>query len=334
MGQASAGRGKRFEKRHELVERVLRANIADGHLSRGIVLLEQPLAVLLQTSRAPVQKALQALEAEGLVHRFAGRGMLVGAPDPDLKPIRADLRRLGLAVPGEVDEALQSRGAWERIVLEVERNVAACLIFGEFRIVEAELAEHFHVSRTVVRDLLSRLHERGLLRRNQSSHWIAGPLTSGTIKERYALRRILEPPALAAAAPRLDRQVLDAIRDEAARIETAAQNGVGAEAVERAFVETFVSSVPNGPLVDAIRQNLMPLDAARLSLEQLGLPHDEAAVTETRIAIELILNGSIDAAAAWWADHLRSACQRSIAQLKIVAIIDRPGRFAPYLTAV
>ena len=65
MGQASAGRGKRFEKRHELVERVLRANIADGHLSRGIVLLEQPLAVLLQTSRAPSKRPCRRSKPKG-----------------------------------------------------------------------------------------------------------------------------------------------------------------------------------------------------------------------------------------------------------------------------
>ena len=327
-------RDKRFEKRHELVERVLRSNIADGHLPRGLVLLEAPVALLLQTSRAPVQKALQHLERDGLVHRFSGRGFLVGNGGIAAKPLRADLRQLGLRVPGEVDEALQSRGSWERIAIEVERNVAACLIFGEFRIVEAELAQHFHVSRTVVRDLLGRLHERGLLRKNQSSHWIAGPLTAQAIKERYELRRILEPPALAAAAPTLDRERLEALRSDAVKLEGATKNGISAEAIEQNFVELCILSVPNAHLAEAIRQNLMPLEAASRSLEQLGLPHDGAAVTETRFALDLILNGSTAAAAAWWADHLRAACQRSIAQLKIVAIIDRPQSFAPYLTPV
>ena len=32
----------------------------------------------------------------------------------------------------------------------------------------------------MVRDVLTRLRERGLVRKNQSSHWIAGPLTAQT----------------------------------------------------------------------------------------------------------------------------------------------------------
>lgn len=327
-------RDSRFERRHELVERVLRANILDGHLPRGLVLLEAPIATLLQTSRAPVQKALQQLEQDGLVHRFRGRGFVVGRSGGAVEPRRADLRRLGLRVPGEVDEALQSRGSWERIALEVERTVASCLIFGEFRIVETELAHHFSVSRTVVRDLLGRLHERGLLNKNQSSHWIAGPLTAQTIKERYELRRILEPAALMSAAPRLAREPLERLRAEAAGWENGVQNGAGAEAFERRFVQLCILPAPNTQLVEAIRQNLMPLAAASRSLEQLGLPHDDAALSETRMAIELLLNGSIRAASEWWSDHLAAGSQRSIAQLKIVAIIDRPQSFAPYLNPV
>ena len=78
----------------------------------------------------------------------------------------------------------------------------------------------------------------------------------------------------------------------------------------------------------------MPLAAATAALDALGLPHDEAAVFELRMAIDLLLNGSVDAAAACWRDHLAAACGRSIAQLKIVAIIAPPASLAPYLTPV
>jgi DNA-binding GntR family transcriptional regulator len=324
----------RFEKRHELVHRVIQANIKQGHFPGGLVLLEAPLASLLQTSRAPVQKALQQLEQDNFVHRFDGRGFLVGRANSALQPLRLDLRELGLLVPDEVDEALQIRGSWERIATEVEIEVAACLVFGEFRIVEAELAEHYHCSRTIIRDVLGRLQERGLLRKTQNSRWIAGPLTAQTIKNRYALRMILEPAALAANAAAIDRNRLLALRDRALTLETMRQNTAGAVALFEDFLSLCILSTANEALAEALRQNLMPLNAASRSLDRLGLPHDEAAVAELRVTAELLLNGSVSAAAEYWRDHLAAACKRSIAQLKLVAIINRPRSFAPYLTAV
>jgi DNA-binding GntR family transcriptional regulator len=129
------------------------------------VLLEGPIAEILQISRAPVQRALQALEADGLVHRFKGRGYLVGPEGRTVEPNRTDIKTLGLIVPQHADEALQSRSSWERIYNIVERDVAGCVVFGQYRIIEIEIANHFNVSRTVVRDVLTRLRERGLVRK-------------------------------------------------------------------------------------------------------------------------------------------------------------------------
>lgn len=64
-----------------------------------------------------------------------------------------------------MDSALQTRGAWRHVYDQVEEEIASCQIFGEFRIVESELADYLGVSRTVARDVLARLHERGLIRK-------------------------------------------------------------------------------------------------------------------------------------------------------------------------
>jgi DNA-binding GntR family transcriptional regulator len=329
---ARARGAKPPEKRYELVERVLRANMAGGRLPEGLVLLEAPIAEILQTSRAPVQKALRILEEKALVRRFDGRGYLVGRGEP--RPLRADIRELGLAVPDEVDLALQSRGSWERIALAVEAAVMSCLVFGEFRIVEAEAAQHFRVSRTIIRDVLGRLQARGLLRKNQSSHWVAGPLTAELIKERYQLRAILEPAALLASAPHNDRQAMLALRTRIARSESAGNGGESFEDIEEAFLEHCVLGTPNRQLAESIRQNLMPLTGASRLLGRLGLPSDMAAIPEARMALDLLLNDSVTAAAEFWRDHLERAAKRNIARLKIVAVIRRPKSFAPYLKAV
>ena len=328
--------GLSSQRRYEIVEDVLRANIAEQRLPPGLVLLEGPIAEIMQTSRAPVQRALQRLELDGLIHRFDGRGSLVGAPGADGRPLRTDIKAFGLTVPRAIDEALQSRSSWERIYDVVESDVAACVVFGQYRIIEIELAEHFAVSRTVVRDVLSRLQERGLVRKNQSSHWIAGPLTAQTIKDHFALRKILEPPALVSAAPHLDRPRLTSLHERFVMKESTAPGDAeeSMEAFETLLIDTCVLTTPNEKLREMIRDNLLPVLASERLLRQLGLPSDRTAITEHRLIVELLLRGAVDAAAAMLARHIDASMHRNIAQMKIVAVIPEPQSIAAYLTRV
>lgn len=331
-----ARRGRSTQLRYEIAEQVLRSNIAEGVLPKGLVLLEGPIAEILQTSRAPIQRALLSLEADGLIHRFKGRGYLVGSAADHVVPERTDIKSLGLVFPSGVDEALQSRSSWERIYNIVERDVAGCVVFGQYRIIEIELAEHFHVSRTVVRDVLSRLQERGLVYKNQSSHWIAGPLTAKSIKDHFALRRMLEPPALISAAPRIDSNRLTALLE---RLRALEEPGAALEIreikeLETLLIDTCILATPNEKLSELIRHNLLPVIAAEQLLRQLGLPLDRAAITEHRLIVELMIHGSIDAAATMLAAHLDAAMKRNIAQIKIVAVIPAPTATAAYLTRV
>lgn len=324
------------QKRYEIAEDVLRSNIEAGTLPPGLVLLEGPIAEILQISRAPVQRALQALEAEGLVHRFAGRGFLVGGPGMDIEPNRTDIKALGMIVPRHADEALQSRSSWERIYNQVEADVAGCVVFGRYRLVEMELANHFNVSRTVVRDVLTRLRERGLVRKNQSSHWIAGPLTAQTVKDHFVLRKMLEPPAIRLGARAVRPARLEALlqRLRAAEETSAAGSLHEIEPIQAEFIECCVLAAPNERLKDLVHNNLMPVTATDRLLRRLGLPGDPAIITELRLIAELLLRGATEAAVSMMETHLEACLNRTIAQMKIVAIIPGPGVTAAYLTPV
>lgn len=326
--------GPNTQRRYEIAEDVLRTNIAQGVLPRGLVLLEGPLADILQTSRAPVQRALLQLERDGLVHRFDGRGYLVGPDGHSSEPIRTDIKTLGLIIPSHVDEALQSRSSWERIYDEIERDVAGCVVFGQYRIVENELANHFSVSRTVVRDVLTRLRERGLVRKNQSSHWVAGPLTAQIVKDHFGLRRTLEPQALATAFPFLDKRMLADLFAQLSALEQRQSPGSDGvmEDIQAKFIETCVLATPNERLADLVRNNLLPVTAIERLLRQLGLPEDPALVTELRLIVELLLRGAANAASAMLECHLDGLMHRTIARMKIVAIIPGPKATAVYLT--
>ncbi len=316
-----------MQKRYELIAGVLRLNITTGKLPAGFVLVEGPIAELMQSSRAPVQAALRILEGENLIHRFAGRGFLVGPKGSGVPPIRQGIRDLDLQISVEIDEALQSRGTWELVYDRVEEQVASCLIFGEFRIVETELGDYLGVSRTVVRDVLSRLHERGLIRKNQSSHWIAGPLTAQMIREKLAVRAILEPAAL-----RLAGAAINYTEVETLRVRLAAGEEIEGEILEAALMEHCIARTPNRELVGLIGNNQLLLTAANRALTGLGLPRDRVEHGEYRTLFDLLSRHLVDSAAEYLEGRLRILAEKSLARLKIVAIITQPSDIAPFLT--
>jgi DNA-binding GntR family transcriptional regulator len=317
-----------MQKRYELISDVLRSNIASGRLPSNYVLLEGQIAELMQSSRAPVQMALRILEDENLISRFDGRGFVVGAAGSRGDPVRGDIGEFALQIPGDVGEALQSRGMWELVYDQVEEAIASSLIFGEFRIIETELGEHLGVSRTVVRDVLSRLNERGLIRKNQSSHWIAGPLTAQSVRERFAIRSILEPAALKLAAPHIDYA-------EAGRLARRAEKPVDQEEdFELALMETCIAKAQNVELISVIRSIQLPLSAANRALTRLGLPRDRFAADEYRSLFGLIERRLIDPAADYLENHLKLMAQKSLARLKIVAVINEAEHQLPYLTKI
>jgi DNA-binding GntR family transcriptional regulator len=319
-------------KRYELVAAVLRANIAAGRLSPGLVLLEGPIAALMNTSRGPVQTALRLLEEENLIHRFEGRGYLVGAAKSSVKPIRRDLSKLDLRVSDEIDSALQNRGLWERVYDEVEGAVAASLIFGDFRIIESELGDYYGVSRTVVRDVLGRLHERGLITKTSSSHWVAKSLTAQSVRERFELRELLEPEALRRASDHIDyEQVRQVLRQERDR-KTPARDPPTWVDLDQMLMTHCIMRVPNAHLIELIKQNRLPLAAAARALTKLGLPKDDTATHEYLVLFELVAGRAIEAAATYWRSHLTALAEKNLARLKIVAVVADPAVGVPYLT--
>ena len=63
------------------IKESLQRQIEDGHYSDGDKLpSERELCVRFSVSRIPVRKALELLEAEGLIHSFQGKGSFVRAP--------------------------------------------------------------------------------------------------------------------------------------------------------------------------------------------------------------------------------------------------------------
>ncbi len=307
----------------------IRRNIETRRLAPGVVLIEGPIADLLNMSRAPVKRALALLEEEGLVSRFDGRGYLVGQRAGE--PRRIDLRTLDLVLPGTGTEA-DGRTNWRRIYQTMEDDISACLVFGQYRIVENDVAAHFGVSRTIVRDVLQRLQERGLVTKTVTSRWRVVPLTARTIKDRFEIGVILEVAALRSAKGLMNVADLERL---GAELDAAAEDERIGPArwfeMINAFIDVAVLSTPNADLRTLISNNRKTLQASQKALFRLGLPPDARTIRELRMICDLLAVDAAEGAAELLENHLTKSRERTVAQLKIVAILPRPRHIAPYL---
>ena len=316
---------------YEIVRDELSRNIRSGGLPIGLVLLEGPIATLLGVSRGPVKRALELLAEDSLIHRFQGRGYLVGPPGAKSPPKRMNLLTLDLDVSGEI-QAYAQRATWQKLYGEVAESVVACTPFGTYNISEAAMCEHFAVSRTVVRDVLARLNHDGLIEKDRWSHWTAGPLTARDVNEHFEMRRILEPSALLTAAQRLDRSEIAAMLG---RVDaTAAGRPIVNDQLnrlERELREYCLSSVTNRRLIGAIRQSHMPEIINRLFAAHVGLHEVDRVLDEHRAILGHLLAGAPRKAAAALESHLDAAKLRTCARLKVLSVLGSQ-RVAPYLS--
>ena len=188
---------------YELVRESISRAIREKTFPEGTVLLEGPVAKRMKVSRAPVRQALAMIEAEGLAHRFEGRGLIVGPPGTG--PERDLLSRvIGAIAPPENHIAF----SWQTFVDDLEARIMYQAFFGAVRVNEVELARHYGVSRSTARDALMHLEPLGLVEKDASFRWVVVPLDRQRISELYQLRDLLEPVALRQAVPFIPRDTI------------------------------------------------------------------------------------------------------------------------------
>ncbi|RMH48490.1 MAG: GntR family transcriptional regulator [Alphaproteobacteria bacterium] len=317
--------GERPAPRYSAIERALADAIGAARLPPGTVLTEEPLARLFGTSRTPVRTALAELEARGLLGRFEGRGYVVAGGPPRRLRLTRDL--LGLPDPPSAPQP----GSAERIARDFEAAIASALPFGLYRISEQAVADHYGVSRTVVRELLSRLQDRGLVRKDLRSHWVVGPLTARDVGHYFSIRRQLEPLALTDSAPRMPAAEIRAMwqRLEAAMAEApdALQGRLAAEriaALEEDIHIRLLARSPNPHLLRMIHQSQIALTVNSVFASFVGARPFGLALREHAIVLEFVMRGAHQAAAAALEEHLRLSAERTRQRLMAISVFPRP----------
>ncbi len=312
---------------YEIVQAWLLENIAEGNLPSGTRLTVATVADRLRISRSPVKRALDLLAGEAVLTRDGGQGFVVG-PATTGAAGPANLFTLHLSDPG--DEAL-ARPGWERILDDVAEAVAVAIPFGIYQISEAGIGDHFGVSRTVTREVLARLQERGVIGKDRASHWVAGPLSARMLDDEHGLRRLLEPAALSEAAAALRPMVPEMLQ----RLADAGPHCPPADMdlIESDLHDRCLPLQQNRRLSATLAQLRTARRVNRLFALHI-VQHDEAAtLAEHRLVWDHIALGDPAGAAVALRHHLEADHLRTRERLKVLSVFVDPV-VAPYLERV
>ncbi|MBB4104465.1 GntR family transcriptional regulator [Allorhizobium borbori] len=173
------------------------------------------------------------------------------------------------------------------------------------RLREEEIAEHFSVSRTPVRDALRRMSERRLLEISGGRGMMIRRLTRAEVFELYEMREIMEGTAARFAAKNASSTEITLLTDLQAAFETADTPQEWAR-INKQFHGTIAGAVRNrffhSPL-EELQDFLALLGSTTFSVAGRAEP----AADEHRRILEAIAARDPDAAEAAARDHIRSA---------------------------
>jgi DNA-binding GntR family transcriptional regulator len=198
---------------------------------------------------------------------------------------------------------------------------------------EAELARFYGVSRTVTRDVIGRLQQRGLLRKDDSARWYAPALTPDHVGELYELRWVLEPVALTKAAPQVPPAFLAGLRVhlEDAIANAHAIGGSTLDSLEEEMHVALLGHCGNKTLMQAIALQQSLLIAHRFLYRWTPRLFDtEPFLPEHREIIERLEQGKTKAAAKSLERHLRVSRDRAISRIDAIRREMTPEEL-PYL---
>ena len=309
------------ERYNELIYTALRENIVARRIPAGAILTATDLSRFFGVGRTPVRWALRRLSDDSFVTVGPSRGYTVCFGDPAARPVRMALAETDAVLPRHIAERLRFRNQRERLYPEMEKEVAAALSFGEFAMTEQDVAGYYGVSRTVVRELLSRLNRVGLIEQQRNGRWCAGRLTPEKIRHHYEMRILLEPVALKQAIATLPEDRLAAKR----RNLTECQSRVArltSEDFHRLETDLHVDLVlacPNPEMQRSIYRNQLPLINVHYTFE--------SRPNETGIMALLEQHGQILDYAQARDGEAAAAALHAHLEYGLVSILDRYDAF-------
>lgn len=317
--------------KHSLQDRafqLLKAMIDDGRLSPGEKLLEAHVSKAFGISRSPARHALRRLCEQQLIHEVQGRGYEV-AGTHDFHSTRQHATLDPIKIPAVA--------RWESMYDRLEQAICTSVMFTPVRIIEERVAEHFHVSRTVVRDVLARMHSVGLVSKDAPGRWIAPQVTPEKTHHLYEIRWLLEPQALLQAAPLVPESYLIQARNTVEQsLNGFPREGFDTDIVENDLHVTLLSYCPNAEILQVLARTRILFVPTRYLFDPvlhipLGLIED--ALKEHLHIYDLLLNNNAREAADALRVHLQRADDRWLQRFNSACHLPDIA-LPPYLTPV
>jgi DNA-binding GntR family transcriptional regulator len=208
--------------------------------------------------------------------------------------------------------------SWELIYRQVEMEIVSRTSIASWRINEVALAKAFGVSRTVAREVVARLQQRGIVSKDDAGRWHVPALTARHVNQLYELRWTLEPLALQQAFPHLPDEVLPALFIDLQHAINAgdAADGAMLDAVELQLHGQLLGYCDNAPLMQAISLPQAVL-VAHHRLYQPKTPPitDEPFLLEHVEVFERLMAGRVADAGAALANHLKISRERAMLRI-------------------
>lgn len=232
----------------------------------------------------------------------------------------------------DVFQTRSNRSNGEMLFEDVRERASEAIAFGRFRIMEVAMADHYGVSRTVVRDVLARLEEAGLVRKENRTHWVVGPLTADLLVQQYEVRILAEPYLLLQSI----RSVPSCwVEQKLAWVIEARQNLPAISLPELDRMEDDLHNQlhrfqENNRLKVILSSHGMPSLIKKIFNRYLGPPTNDHSLREHEAILRELSIGDIPNAVNHLAAHLKAECQRSVALLKAMSVVPDPD-VVPFL---
>lgn len=295
----------------------------------GVIVSVQSLASIFESSRTPVYQALQMLEKIGLAIRVDKKAQFIlrqsdqaSAKMPDVVKRVSD-SDLKTYFHNTLDVEKQRI---DDLHHDMEQQIANMLPFGEFWINEQKAADNYNVSRTIIRQSLSKFAERGLIGKDYRAHWTVGPLTSKMLNDLFSIRSKLEPLALIDAAQRLDNQRINVWLERCykAKEDTSSLNQEKIKLIENDLHVELLNCSQNMGLKRIIGQTQLALVVNDIFAKPMDGRPFVATLSEHIMIYELLIRDSVAAAAMALENHIQLSAKRTNQRLKALSIFPTP----------
>lgn len=236
--------------------RLLHAISSSGSLKNRMI-KESVLARHFGVSREPVRRALEMLEEENLIEATGSQGFhIIEQPNTSAGSDTADETTKPESIFDLLPGAVERSSSALKIYSRVESDVINQAVLGDFAIVTTQLAEHYDISRTVAKEVLTILKSNGIVQQSSSGKWLIPKLSERSVTDTNGIRLRLEPFAIESAALTIPSSLVKlqlALHKKSELIDAGELTAVQLSALEKGVHETILAHCGNTRLVELLK---------------------------------------------------------------------------------